>query len=536
MKRWMSRCLTTCLAFCFAGLVLQGSRAWAAEEAPKYGGTLIVGLGSDPATLNPDTTNNFYAKQVSSTVYNNLVNIDFDMNPVPELAKSWEVSADGKTYTIHLVSTAWHDGKPFTSEDVKFSFEEILMKLHPGGNLWKEVIKEIRTPNPLTVVFELNTTFPPFFYKNAYDSYILPKHLFQGADVLKNPSSMKPIGTGPFKFVEWVKGSHIRVERNTNYFNPKLPYLDGVVFKIVPDVNSRMTAFERGELDYLSEYVLPSSEVVRFKNKAGFEYTGRGHEVLGGILKLFCNLDQPPLNSLPVRKAIAHSINRQYILDKADYGLGKVATGPISSALAWAYTSDVPKYPYNVETATKLLDEAGYPRKADGTRFRLVIRYDRGVALFAKTAEILREQLRQVGIDLELSPGDLASTLDIVFKQRKFDLFIWGAPSAGDPAINLSRMYSPDNIRPIPYTNASGYKNQTVGSLLEKGATLVDRRERAKAYHQLQKILVTDLPVIDVIEYGQHSAWRTEFKGLHRWSAASFYTLEDVWWIKGKAK
>jgi peptide/nickel transport system substrate-binding protein len=169
-------------------------------------------------------------------------------------------------------------------------------------------------------------------------------------------------------------------------------------------------------------------------------------------------------------------------------------------------------------------------------RFRSVIRYDRGVPLFSKTAEILREQFRAVGIELELSPSDLATTLDLVFKQRKFDFFLWGAPSAGDPAINMERMYSPANIRPIPYTNCAGYKRAGVDDLLKKGAMTIDPSERAKVYHQLQKILVSDLPCVDTIEYGQHSAWRNEFKGLHAWSAASFYTFEDVWWSKGKGK
>jgi peptide/nickel transport system substrate-binding protein len=412
----------------------------------------------------------------------------------------------------------------------------MLMKNHPGGGIWKDKIKEIRTPNPRTVIFELNTPFPAFFVKNAYDSYIIPKHLFQGTDIFKNPYSMKPIGTGAFKFVEWVKGSHIRLERNTNYFNPKLPYLEGILFKIMPDPGTRMVAFERGEIDYLSFYILPPSEVSRLKKMSDVVITSKGHEIFGDILTLDYNLDNPPLNNLLVRKAIAHSIDKQYIIEKADYGLGKVATGPLASVVTWAYTSDVPKYPYNLELANKLLDEAGYPKKTDGVRFRLTIRYDRAVPILSKTGEILREQLRPVGIDLELNPGDIATTLEMVFKQRKFDLLITGRPSGSDPAISLPPTFSSENVRPVPYSNAAGYKNPVIDDLFEKGARLIDPIERAKIYHQIQKILVTDLPAIWIEEYGKHSAWRNEFIGLHTWSSLSSYTLEDVWWTKGKSK
>ena len=216
--------------------------------------------------------------------------------------------------------------------------------------------------------------------------------------------------------------------------------------------------------------------------------------------------------------------------------MGKAAFSPVHSSIKWAYRDDLPKYPLDLERANKLLDGAGYPKKADGTRFRLSIRYDRGVALFSKTAEILREQLRPVGIDLVLTPGDRATTIDMVYKQRKFDIFIAGITAGGDPAVRLSSQYRADNVRPVPWSNASGYKNLEVDNLLDKDSGEVDRQKRAKIYYEIQQIMAKDLPAIWIEEYGSSSGWRGEFKGLHDWSSMSAYTLEGVWWTKGKSK
>jgi peptide/nickel transport system substrate-binding protein len=125
---------------------------------------------------------------------------------------------------------------------------------------------------------------------------------------------------------------------------------------------------------------------------------------------------------------------------------------------------------------------------------------------------------------------------DQVFTKRDFDMLITGLASGGDPAIGIQRLYLSSNIRPVPLTNASGYRNLKVDDLFEKAATAVDQKTRAKLYYEIQKILTQDLPVNWLIEYAEYSAWRDEFKGLHEWSGQSFYNLGDTWWIKGRER
>ena len=496
------------LALCAAAPSLAGTTA----EKPKYGGTFVVAIVNDPTTLNPATSSDFYVKIISGTVFDTLVNLDFNFNPVPRLAKSWEISKDGLTYTFHLANTTWHDGRPLTSDDVKFTVEQILIPFHPSGAQYKDRVQEIQTPDPHTVVFKLKTVFPPFLTSLTNDLYIMPKHVYQGTDILKNPARLTPVGTGAFKFAEWKRGDYIRVVRNPNYFQEGKPYLDEIVFKVAADPGARMLAFEKGELDYLSFYMFPASEVERVRKMPGFKTTTKGHEIFGDILDLFFNLD------------------------KADYGLGKVATGPIPSSLGWAYTTQVTSYAYDVNRANALLDEAGYPRKEGGVRFKTSLMWDRTVPLFTKTAEILREQFKAVGIDLELRPSDRPTMLDLVFTKRNFDLWAHGLSTGGDPAIGIQRLYLSSNIRPAPFTNASGYRNPTVDELFAKGAGTPDQKVRAQFYHQVQKVLSQDLPVLWLLEFSDNSAWRDEFRGVHEWSALSFYTLGDTWWTKGREK
>lgn len=518
------------------GVFLHEIEAAPTGDKPKYGGTFVVAINRDPTTLNTCTTSDFFAKIIGGVIFDTLVEFDYEFNLVPRLARSWKISPDGLTYTFHLAKTKWHDGHPFSSEDVKFSIEQMLAPYHPRGVSFTERIQEILTPDPQTVVFKLKQPFSPFPIMLAYDAQIQPKHLYAGADVPNNPARMNPVGTGPFKFSKWEKGNYVRVVRNKEYFVKGRPYLDEILFRVLPDAGARMVALEKGEVDYLLTFALPTSEVPRINKTPGLKTSSKGHEIFSDILIQFFNLDKAPLNNLKVRQAIAHAIDKNYIVDKADFGLGKVATGPIPSSFQWCYTSDVEKYEYDLSKANKLLDEAGYPRDAKGVRFKTSLITERDLPLSMKGGEILREQLGAVGIDVVLQPSDRAAMFDQVFTKRDFDMLLTGLACGGDPAIGVSRLYVSSNIRPVPLSNASGYRNPKVDDLFGKAATAIDRKTRAQLYYQVQKILTQDLPVIWLDEIAEYSAWRDEFKGLHEWSGQSCYNIGDTWWKKGREK
>jgi len=507
-----------------------------AQEKPKYGGTLIVGAGSDPSTLNLSITYNIIDTLAVSSVFSLLTKSDYDLNPRPDLAESWKISEDGLTYTFNLVRNAtWHDGKPFTSADVKFTFAEVLNKHHPRGSVVLKAVDSIETPDRNTVVFKLKYPYDPLMKFMGNEAFILPKHLYENTDILKNPYNLKPIGTGPFIFKEWKKGSHITLERNPSYFKKGKPYLDKIIIKIVPDASSRMIAFEAGEIDYLYYVNLPSSEVSRFKNRPGFVVTSKGHEVGPSIMMMAFNLRKAPFNNLKVRQAIAHAIDRQYIEEKADYGLGKPAIGPIASAIKWAFNPNVTRYDFNPRKAEQLLDEAGYPKGPDGTRFKTSIIADRGDFLYAKSAEIIRDYLGKVGIPAELKLLDRASMIDASYIRWDFDLQVHGLGTGPDPAIAVARTYISSNIKPIPFANNSGYSNKEVDDLFALAEKAPTVKKRAEYYYKVQEMIVKDLPYFWISEYGLNSAFRDEFKGLHSWCARSFMSYgDDAWWTKGK--
>lgn len=507
-----------------------------AQERPRYGGTLIAGSGADPTTLNLATTINIMDTLAASSIFNLLVKLDHEMNPHPDLAASWKVSDDGLFYTFNLVKNAtWHDGNPFTSADVKFSFSEVLKIHHPRGRIALGPVDSIETPDPHTVIFRLKSPYDPLMKFIGNEAYIVPKHLYENTDIPKNPYNLKPIGTGPFIFKEWKKGSHITLERNPNYFKPGKPYLDRVIIKIVPDAASRMIAFEAKEIDYLWYVNLPSSDVIRFKNRSGFIVSSKGHEAYASIMQITFNLRRAPFNNLKVRQAIAHAIDKQYIEEKADYGLGKPAMGPIASSTTWAFNPDVPQYEFNQKRAEQLLDEAGYPKRTDGIRFKTSLIADRGDFLYAKSADIIKDYLGKIGIQVDLKIMDRSSMVDATYIKWDFDMQVHGLATGPDPAISVARLYVSSNIKPIAFANASGYSNKEVDELFSLAERAPTIKKRAEYYHKTQQILVKDLPYVWLIEYGLNSAWRDEFKGLHTWNARSFVSYgEDAWWIKGK--
>jgi peptide/nickel transport system substrate-binding protein len=524
------RHLVLALAVVTAGITDAG-----AQEKPRYGGTLVSAMGAEPRVLNPGITTDFYDYMVSGAIYNKLVTLGPDQAPAPDLAKSWTVSEDAKTLTFKLNSgVKWHDGKPFSSADVKFSYEKIINVYHGSGAVIFTKVASIEAPDPDTVIIHLKEPSAPFLTFIARDGRILPKHLYENSDIQNNPTNLKPVGTGPFKFASWQRGSSITLERNPDYFVKGQPYLDRIVFKVIPDASARVVALESGEVDYVAASDLQSSAVERLRKTAGITVTSKGHESWAAITELMFNMDKPPLNDLKVRRAISQAINRDFIVDKASFNLNKVATGPLSSETSWAYAKDVHLYPYDVAAAEKLLDEAGFKRGADGTRFKMKVVAARGVDAFAKSAEIVAEQLKKVGIDVEVNILDRATVLNQVYTKREFDTFIHSMTSGPDPAIGVERQYISSNIRPSPFTNAVGYKNPAVDKLFADAAIETSIDKRAGFYKSAQKILTDDAVMVWLYEGVIYSAFRSEFGGMHESGPDANYDLGLAWWKKGK--
>lgn len=508
-----------------------------AQQTPQYGGTLVIAIGSNPETLNPAITTGVEALAVACKMFNGLIYLDRDWNPQPELARSWTVTPDGLRITFSLQpNVKWHDGRPFTSADVKFTMEEVLAKYHPRTRLAFANVEGVEAPDPTTVVVRFKKPYAPFMHQmTCQEAAILPRHLYEGTDVLKNPrNSDQPVGTGPFRWGRWVRGDFIEMARNDQYYRPGLPYLDKVVVKIIPDAPARVLALEAGEVDYIQSFFLLKQEVARLRQNSNVQI--KQDTDLPGVFFLFFNTTRRPLDDKHVRRALATGLNRQQMLEQAVFGLGHVARSAIHIGLRWAYNPAVDYtkvFPFDPAKANAMLDEAGYRRGPDGTRFRLRLVYNAAQAGFSAMGEILRNNWKALGVDVSVEPVEFQVTLDRVFTKRDYDVSLQPYTTAGDPAIGIARAYVTMN-EGRPFTNPTGYSNPKVDELFAKAAATPSREERRTAYFEVQKIIADDLPALVLIDRTEVDAASAKFRGL--WQSAEPYDEWDrVWWVQGRA-
>jgi peptide/nickel transport system substrate-binding protein len=358
----------------------------------------------------------------------------------------------------------------------------------------------------------------------------MPKHLFENQDPMTNPRNTSPIGSGAFKFQEWAKGDRITLVRNERYFKPGKPYLDRVVYKVMPSAATAAIAFENGEADY---FLNPTPlDIERLNKLPGVVITERGREGFAGVETIVLNLNKAPLSDVRVRRAMAYAIDKNYIVDKIAFGKGTVATGPISSQLKWAHNSGVFRYERNLALAAQMLDDAGFRPDSEGLRFHLKFVY---AASYAKVVEVVRDQLRDVGIVVDLEQLEFSAAVDRVYIKKDFDLGFASFENGPDPDIGVKRTVVSSNIGPIPFSNGASYRNPRVDELFDLAASETDKQKRAAYYFEAQGILVKDVPYLWLYEPQSSSAYRSGLQGMYVWSAkSSNYFAQDAWWVGGK--
>lgn len=498
-------------------LALIATPAAAAER----GGTLVMIVQPEPPTLASYISTAGPVGQVATKVFDGLLEYGFDLKPRPSLAESWETSADGKTITFHLrANVKFHDGQPFTSEDVRFSIMDVLRKHHPRGQATFRELLAVETPDPLTAVFKLDAPAPYVMMAlSSYESPILPKHIYGSGDILAHPNANQPIGTGPFKFVDWRRGEYIRLDRNPTYWKQGQPYLDRIVARFINDSATRTAAIESGEAHLAGFGAIPFSDVKALQSNSMLAVTTRGYEMQSPIVELDFNTRLPPFDNVKVRQAVAYAIDRRFAIDNVWFGFGKVATGPISSnfAATGMYTPDVHSYdvPDGKELANKLLDEAGYPRKADGTRFEIVHDITPYGEEWQRFGEFVQQELAKVGIKASLRYQDVPSWLKRVYTDYDFSLTSNWIQTLADPVIGVDRLYHSRQIRRgTVFVNDSGWSSPSTDALMDKAAVEVDPIKRNAFYADFQKQVVDASPLVFVLELRFATVYNKQFKDL----------------------
>ena len=483
--------------------------------------TLVAAVPADPQHFNGGITTASHTHAVADSIFSGLVALDRQGRPQPDLATAWEVSADGRRVSFKLAPNArWHDGQPVTADDVRFSFEAVLLKHHARtASGLAPVIEAIDTPDAHTVVFRLKRPYAPLLAQlDVTEAPILPRHVYGSGDLLKHPANLKPVGSGPFRFKEHRRDDRVVLERNPDYFKPGLPKLDRLVFRVLPDARSQVAALTRGEVDFLRGVAGPDVAALERDPLLVVDRVSAGPGGGNCVMSWVFNLDRPALANLAVRRALAQAIDRERLVSDVIFGQGRVAAAPIASGIAFAHAGESLKTLVLAPAAARAaLDAAGFKPDARGQRLALdVVHFPQ----FSRYADALRQDLAAVGVTLASRPLDRAATVDAIYMKRDFDTAIVSYCQGADPEIGARRMYVSSAIGPVPFSNGAGWSNAEVDRLFDRALASSDTKRRAAAYREAQTVIARELPYLWLVETDFPVAWSQDFDGFSPWRGA----------------
>ena len=488
------------LAAATAPLLMRISDAIAQGVAPRRGGILQTILTPEPPVLQLGVNNQGPTGVAGSKIFQGLFTFSPRLDPIPVLAKSWEVSGDGREYLFRLQENVkWHDGRPMTAEDVIFSVMRFHMELTPRARTVFQNIENATAPDAHTVRFTLKQPFQPFLL--AFDvtsCCIVPKHLFDGQDFRTAPAVQRPVGTGPFRFAEWQRGNFIRFERFEEYWKPGQPYLDAIIYRIVPDSQSRRLAIETGQVQLTQANDIEPFDVPNLRQRPNLAVETNGWEYFSPLSWMELNHRIAPLGDPRVRRAMSMAIDRNFIANRLWFGVGKPATNPVASTTRF-HDAGVKLDPFNVREANALLDAAGLRPNAQNVRAtlkHLVLPYGE---VWSRLSEYLRQAMRQIGIQLELESTDAGSWARRI-GAWEYDTTVNFVYQFGDPTLGVERTYVSTNIQKVTFTNTGGYANPQVDALFLAARNAADPAERQRHFSAVQKILVEEVPQIWLME------------------------------------
>ncbi|WP_251863728.1 ABC transporter substrate-binding protein [Achromobacter sp. Marseille-Q4962] len=498
-----------------AAAMAAGAQGALAADAPKPGGTLVIGSTQVPRHLNGAVQSGIATAMPSTQLFASPLRLDADWKPQPYLAESWELSPDARTLTLHLRKDAvFHDGKPVTAEDVAFSVMAVKQN-HPFQSMLAPVEK-VDTPDPHTAVLHMSKPHPAILLAMSPALMpVLPKHIYgDGQDLKSHPrNSANVVGSGPYVLKEFKPGQEVVLERFDKFFLKGRPYLDRVVVKINPDATNLLIGLERGDIQVLP-YMTEPSILRRAKDNAALAMTGRGYEGIGALSWLAFNTARKPLDDVRVRQAIAYAVDKRFITKALNGGFATPADGPIIGTSPFA-AQDVKKYPLDLKRAEQLLDEAGFKKDGNGQRMSLTVDYMPGSDVQGKNvAEYLRSQLKKIGVAVQVRASPDFPTWAKRIAGKDFDMTTDIVFNWGDPVIGVHRTYLSTNIRDIIWTNTQSYANPRVDALLEQAGVETDEARRKALYAEFQKIVTEDLPIdfLTVIPY--HTLYSRKVHGL----------------------
>ncbi len=454
--------------------------------------TLRIPIINDPI-FNPVIAPDIGSVMVNKVVFSALVRPDSALQPTPDLATSWDASADGLTWTFHLrAGVKWHDGVPFTARDVKFTFDQVL-DLSSGTRLRSDfaALDGVDVVDSLTVRFRLATPFAPLLTLLGYNAGILPEHLLRGQRLLDATAFNRhaPIGTGPFRIARVTPGASVVLERNPHWYGTP-PSLERVVFKVVPDVNAQVAQLRAGELDLITIEPANLSSVQHERDLVIRQVPVVQHWYVG--FNTMSHLFSSPL----VRRAMGYAVNREALVAGVLKGYADLPTGTIPIALRDYYDTTLTPVPFAPDTALALLARAGWRRDADGTlrnvagrEFAFDLLVDKGNPTREQSALAVQQDLQRIGMTVRLRTMEFAAMVrDRVLPGNYEAILIWWT-TPPDP--DQYAFYASDQDN-----NHVRWRNARADSLLLAGRRVLDPAARRQLYAEFQRVERDDPPVL----------------------------------------
>jgi peptide/nickel transport system substrate-binding protein len=490
------------------------SLAVVSPEARAAGKDLVVGFAGDATSLNPVIATDGQSYIAEWPIFDSLVELDDRLNIRPLLAESWDVSKDGLTYTFKLKKgVKWHDGKPFTARDVAFTFYSVLdPKVTTPHRAYFDMLAsfpeltnkdnpkkpEELAVKPIEVVDDHTVRFRLRYPSGAFLAVlvnpragVVPEHVLKGQDLNTAEFNRKPVGTGPFKFVEWKRGERIVLEANEQYHGGR-PALNRVIFRTIPDAVVLLQELRAGGVDFVDRP--PLIEVARMKQTPGLQVLVTDNT---SYTYFGWRQDLAPFDDARVRRALNHAIDVPTIVKEVLQGYASIATGQFAPS-SWAFDPAVKPYAYDPTRAKAILSEAGWKPGPDGVlvkdgkRFSFSVRHDQASQTVKDAAVIIQEYLKRIGVEAKLEPLDWPTFVKKLFASD-FEGIVVGWTNHHDPD-------------PFAYTiwhssqwkgrNFAHYKNPRADEALEAARRTANQAERKKHYAEFSRILMEDAPYV----------------------------------------
>lgn len=504
--------------------------SFADEEGPYFGDTFVSASISDARTFIPILASDSASATIVGMVFNGLIKYDKNLELVGDLAEGWEVLDGGLVIIFHLrKNVRWHDGRAFTAQDVKFTYEKLLDPNIPtpySGDF--KMVRSLEVLDDYTVKVTYIEPFSPGL--SSWGMPIMPEHLLKGEDMMATEFARFPVGTGPYKFQRWISGERIDLVSNHDYFEHR-PYIDRFIYRVIPDTATMFLELQTQNIDWMPltplQYLRQTDTNIfkdRFKKYAYpvFSYTYMAY-----------NINNEKFKDKRVRQAINYAVDKDEIIEGVLLGLGRVCTGPFVPE-SWAYSKDVKASSYDPQKAKDLLKECGWCDTdndgwldKDGRVFEFTILVNQGNEERKRAAEIIQRRLRDIGIKVDIWVLEWAVFLNRFVDKKNFEALILGWGLGLDPD-NYDIFHS-SKTKPGEF-NFISYSNPELDRLLEEGRRTFDVEKRTAIYHRVHAIIAEDQPYLFLYVPDALVAVHNRFRGIELSTLGIMYNFID-WWV-----